>query len=335
MSELEQLPPSESHRLVKIKGYELRPGIVNGTWILVVHGTAPCANMNVTLEPAVYIRQPQWWRVEAVGTLPGGICLTSIREYTATLPVAQATGTQGIELVGKGYSERIPIHQGAPDEVEPVIQVSSVATAVLESQPPQLRVTAKGTASTPGWGNPRLQLRPLTNGVPDDGFVDLDFVAERPEGIVPQVLAPISGTLRWEEYGKYADKVRGVRVHAKTNSLEHPLPTEPLPGPSYQEQVDLPLDEALTVDNALCLRLTDVDDSRCPANAICVWAGFVTVTIEATLDGAAHELKLSSEDEQPAAVGDYRIALVNVRPYPMAGVPQPQPPIATVMVMRT
>ena len=32
---------------------EIVPGVAPGTWVLVVHGEAPCANMVVTLEPAI------------------------------------------------------------------------------------------------------------------------------------------------------------------------------------------------------------------------------------------------------------------------------------------
>ena len=85
MSKLEQLPPSDSHRLVPVQSYSLHPGIVNDTWILVVEGTAPCMNMTVTLEPAVYVRQPEYWRIEAVGTVPGGFCLPATRTPYSTI----------------------------------------------------------------------------------------------------------------------------------------------------------------------------------------------------------------------------------------------------------
>ena len=48
---------------------------------LVVSGEAPCANMEVTLEPAVYVVQPDWWQV----TLESESATLSRGEYLAGL----------------------------------------------------------------------------------------------------------------------------------------------------------------------------------------------------------------------------------------------------------
>ena len=73
---------------------------------LVVSGEALCANMEVTLEPAVYVVQPDWWQVTLIGTLPGGLCLTSIRPYEAARPVRTIAGKQGIVLLGADDESR-------------------------------------------------------------------------------------------------------------------------------------------------------------------------------------------------------------------------------------
>jgi hypothetical protein len=74
--------------------------------VLVVSGTKPYLNMEVTLEPLVYIRQPEYWGIEVVGRLPGGIGLPALAPYQVAIPLAGITGTEGIEVIGATRSER-------------------------------------------------------------------------------------------------------------------------------------------------------------------------------------------------------------------------------------
>jgi hypothetical protein len=96
----QKLPASESCRLIEFEKAEVRPGIVSGTYFLVVCGNAPCMNMQVRLEPRVYVRQPEYWGIEVVGCLNGGICLTALRPFMELIPLAGITGTKGIEVIG-------------------------------------------------------------------------------------------------------------------------------------------------------------------------------------------------------------------------------------------
>lgn len=102
--------------------------------------------------------------------------------------------------------------------MEPVLSVESVEIVILKSNPPQWQIHASGTASTPGWTNPELVVAMVLGPeLPEDGVIDLIFMAEPPQGIVPQVLASISG------YGLIespASGTRGVRVKAKTKAVE-------------------------------------------------------------------------------------------------------------------
>jgi len=87
-------------------------------------------------------------------------------------------------------------------------------------------------------------------------------------------------------------------------------------------------------DDADRQRLGDVEDSRCPSNASCVWQGFVVAKIEATpKGGTAQVVELSSLAEGPVELDDgHRLELVSVMPYP--GTPPPHDPVATVFVTR-
>ncbi|MBA4141819.1 MAG: hypothetical protein H0X43_02195 [Nitrosospira sp.] len=98
--------------------------------------------------------------------------------------------------------------------MEKILEVIEVELAVLESFPPKLRITAAGTVRTGGWSNPRLE--PYVHiQAPPDGIHDFDFVADRPEGIVTQVISPIAAVYTWENF---PEGVKGVRVHASENS---------------------------------------------------------------------------------------------------------------------
>jgi len=113
-----ELPAPQSSRLidferVKIITLESFPPQL----VLVVAGTKPYLNMEVTLQPLVYIRQPEYWGIEVVGTLPGGIGLPATAPYQVSLALGGNIGTAGIEVIGATRSERRDIDDG--HEVDP------------------------------------------------------------------------------------------------------------------------------------------------------------------------------------------------------------------------
>jgi hypothetical protein len=81
------------------------PGIVNGTWFLIVSGNKPYVTMRVDLSPRVYIRQPEYWGIEVVGCM-SGIGLPAVTPYVAVLPLQGVIGTKGIEVIGATRSEK-------------------------------------------------------------------------------------------------------------------------------------------------------------------------------------------------------------------------------------
>ena len=78
-------------------------------FVLRVSGTKPLANMHVQLAPLVFIRQPEYWGIEVVGSLPGGIGLPALAPYEVSLPLAGFLGTQGIEVIGASRVQRFDI----------------------------------------------------------------------------------------------------------------------------------------------------------------------------------------------------------------------------------
>jgi hypothetical protein len=64
---------------------------------------------------------------------------------------------------------------------------------------------------------------------------------------------------------------------------------------------------------------TVVGDSRCPGDAICVWAGDAVVRLVAASSGnASSSYDLHTIDLKPVRHGDLTIALETLSPYPFA-----------------
>lgn len=60
-----------------------------------------------------------------------------------------------------------------------------------------------------------------------------------------------------------------------------------------------------------------VDDSRCPSDVTCVWAGEIKVQLSTRIKAAEavqHEITAG----QPATVGDFRLIVVQVQPEPIS-----------------
>jgi hypothetical protein len=84
-------------------------------FVLTVSGTKPCVNTHVELVPVIYIRQPEYWTIEVVGSLRG-IGLPALAPYTVLIPLAGTIGTRGIEVAGATRSERFGIFPEANAE---------------------------------------------------------------------------------------------------------------------------------------------------------------------------------------------------------------------------
>jgi hypothetical protein len=92
-------------------------------------------------------------------------------------------------------------------------------------------------------------------------------------------------------------------------------PTSPA-GPS---SVVLAIGQTVPVpDTTLSLRFNAVpNDSRCPADAICIQLGEAVVVMDALIGSSASRVELRTSDAgRMAQVGDYRIELSTLLPYP-------------------
>lgn len=106
------LEPAQSARRIPYDTAKVVPGIVPGTWILIVSGETACVNMTAQLSPLVYITCPEYWGIEVVGTLDGP-CIVGIvpTPYSVSIQLTGITGSKGIEVLG-AKSEQIEVEGG-------------------------------------------------------------------------------------------------------------------------------------------------------------------------------------------------------------------------------
>ena len=102
-----QLPQAESYRRIDFDVAEVKEQ--DGVKLLVVSGEAPCANMEVTLMSLIHVEKPDYWGIEVVGHLDGGICLTAIKPYTVSIRLDGIIGHKGIEVIGASKKKRIEV----------------------------------------------------------------------------------------------------------------------------------------------------------------------------------------------------------------------------------
>ncbi len=74
-------------------------------------------------------------------------------------------------------------------------------------------------------------------------------------------------------------------------------------------------------DGDTFIELVSVDDSRCPSDVNCVWAGNAAVLLRITNNDNEQEFGLNTNPGENTGVGEtelfgYKIALVDVSPYP-------------------
>ena len=104
---LEQPPAPTSSRLIDFERVEI---ITLESFppesVLVVSGVKAAANVEVSLNPLAYVRQPEYWGIEVVGTTRGENGSVAPVPYQDWLSLPGVIGTKGIEVIGAGRSER-------------------------------------------------------------------------------------------------------------------------------------------------------------------------------------------------------------------------------------
>lgn len=75
--------------------------------------------------------------------------------------------------------------------------------------------------------------------------------------------------------------------------------------------------EYLSNDQSLKFTITEINDSRCPSDIVCVWQGEAVVNIEVKSPQSG-VIALSTYDNLKDTVGNYSFELIRVAPYPIS-----------------
>jgi hypothetical protein len=133
-----------------------------------------------------------------------------------------------------------------------------------------------------------------------------------------------------------------VEVNGKTTPLTpgFSMPPPPTSGSTSAYGSRFSLTEGRTInigDEGLVIELTSIEDSRCPANVVCVWAGQAAVNVSATMQGKfLGEQKIILEPQQSSSastnIGDFIVTFVSLEPYPGTQGQATTQPVATLTV---
>ncbi|MCF6476184.1 hypothetical protein FAF44_48770 [Nonomuraea sp. MG754425] len=104
----EELPAPPSVRLIDFEEAKVVPGTVPHSFVLLVSGTKPGPGTEVRLSPLVYIRQPEFWGIEVVGSSPG-VAPSTTAPYTVTLALDGVIGAEGVEVIGSTKKKTIKV----------------------------------------------------------------------------------------------------------------------------------------------------------------------------------------------------------------------------------
>lgn len=121
----------------------------------------------------------------------------------------------------------------------------------------------------------------------------------------------------------------------RPTAVSSPAPT-PVPIPAMFDET-FKLSSPVIFPDGLELAFTVKNDSRCPTNATCIWAGEVQTEFYFTLEGRQEEVPLTlkgGEEEAMVSHKGYTLTLYAVDPYPVQqeGPVTPVRSVATVKV---
>lgn len=186
------LPRAESVRLIGFEHAEtLTFESFPPQFVLNVTGIKPYLNMEVELVPLVFVRQPEYWGIEVVGPLRGGIMLPALAPYTVSISLIGITGTEGVEVIGANRSEKIKV---PPKETAGNCHNWS---AWHDRQPPgphTLHVRGECEFPTAGYSVDLRRRKPQGINLKD---LLLDRVVNEPSGPAPQAVPVVEA--RYEE----------------------------------------------------------------------------------------------------------------------------------------
>ena len=94
--------------------------------------------------------------------------------------------------------------------------------------------------------------------------------------------------------------------------------------------------QSVTIASGIELGFDEVlEDSRCPADAVCVWAGTARLKAWLRASGSRRELELKTFPQQPVPIEGFTIEVRALEPFPYSNVRiDPRGYVATLVVTR-
>jgi hypothetical protein len=174
-----------------------------------------------------------------------------------------------------------------------ILAVTDVRLAILESDPPKLKISASGTVGSTGWENAHLV--PYRYFVtPLDGIWEFDFVAEDPSTELGIITTPTLTDIDappyiWDNYPETS--VKGVRVYSSTNNVTKMLDDNFVMGGS-NDVMTIKLLTLMGGSNSVMGGSNGVMSLTIYENCFGIYEGVVEICITVKTDEVCAEAKL-------------------------------------------
>ena len=103
-------------------------------------------------------------------------------------------------------------------------------------------------------------------------------------------------------------------------------------------QVELNIKDPVEFESGLELEISDVNDSRCPLEVVCVWEGEALVTFDIQFDGQSESIQISKCNGESPQCKDsiveklgHRFHVLDVLPFPKIDVEVPDEDYVIIM----
>lgn len=279
-------------------------------------------------------------QVTNLRTVGAGIPCTAIygmRKHSIDLPSDEIVGceTYQVQVNGVIYSVQAscPAKAGGPsggltnvEMVEVLAPILSADVLALESYPVQYALNIEsalpnGCVEFGGYEVSRVGERiivKLTNLVPANENVICTM-----EYRTVETMVSLGTGLDYEPATAYTMEVNGVSTGFVTDAALEPTPI----GPALSQAFDLKVGETVNVgDDGLTVEFVELmEDSRCPSDVTCVWAGRAVIRVivssaDDVLGFGTVEFTLEAGTVGADVGSLYGLTLVELTPYPVSTV---------------
>ncbi|MDN4166196.1 hypothetical protein QWY31_11830 [Cytophagales bacterium LB-30] len=86
------------------------------------------------------------------------------------------------------------------------------------------------------------------------------------------------------------------------------------------QEIEVKLHQTYQVDNTLSFTIENVQDSRCPMDAICIQAGKAEVKVQCKLENKSSWYTIDPENQPEIRLGNYQLRFTELFPYPQSTV---------------